>query len=88
MQRQPPVFPPRTAIASQQRHALVLSPLLRHNGGCSRVCRQVMWRKIRNSVARSHIAAVHFGDNFLNCVKFKKSCNTVLRNKFALNDDG
>jgi hypothetical protein len=41
-----------------------LSPNVRHNGGCSRVCRRFMWRKSRNLAAVPVLAAVHFGDNF------------------------
>jgi hypothetical protein len=34
-------------ITLQQRHPPSLSPNVRHNGGCSRVCRRFLWHKIR-----------------------------------------
>jgi hypothetical protein len=50
----------------QQRHRPVLSPPVRHNGGCSRVCRRFLWRKLHTTVALPVLAAVHFGDNLAN----------------------
>jgi hypothetical protein len=41
---------------------------------------RIFGHEIRNSVARPMLAAVHFGDNFLKCVKFKESCNTSFSN--------
>jgi hypothetical protein len=53
-------------IVPQQRQRSVLLPKLRHYGGCPRVCRRLMGRKIRNSVARPVLTAVHFGDKWAN----------------------
>jgi hypothetical protein len=60
--------------------------VFRHNGGCSRGCRQFLRRKIRNSVAVPVLAAAQFGDNFLNCAKFKENCNTIFSSRFLFND--
>jgi hypothetical protein len=49
--------------APPQRHLPLLSPNVRHNGGCSRICRRFMWRKIRTLAAVPVLPAVHFGDN-------------------------
>jgi hypothetical protein len=65
-------------IVPQQRHAPSFSPRVRHYGGCSRVCRRLVWRKSRKSVARLVLAAVHFGDNFANFA------NLILRQKLAI----
>jgi hypothetical protein len=56
------LFPPSMARMSQQRQPSLLSPHLRQYGGCSRVCRRNLWRKIRTTVAIPVLAAVHFGD--------------------------
>ena len=41
----------------------LLSPPLCHDGGCSRVSRRFLWRKIRKLVAVPVLAAIRFGDN-------------------------
>jgi hypothetical protein len=58
--------PFRRAIAKmpQQRQPLLLSPRVRHYGGCSPASRRFLWRKIRNSAPSSPVPAIHFGDNF------------------------
>lgn len=58
----------RHAIAKmpQRRQPRLLSPRVRHYGGCSRASRRVLWRKIRNPAPLSRIPAVHFGVNFAN----------------------
>jgi hypothetical protein len=66
-QRQSPLFPPQVAIVPQQRHLPSLSPRVRHNGGCSRACRHLLWRKIRNLAAVPGFPAVPSGGNFANC---------------------
>lgn len=53
-------------IAPQQRHLPALSPRLRHNGGCSRVCRRSLWRKSRKVAAVPVPAAAHLGSNSAN----------------------
>jgi hypothetical protein len=63
------------AKVPQQRQPAVLLPRLRHNGGCSRVCRRILLRKIRNSAARPVLAAAQFGGNFRHCVNLNVFCN-------------
>jgi hypothetical protein len=63
----------RHAIAKmpQQRQPCSLSPRLRHYGGCSRVSRRLLWRKIRDTAARPVLAAAQFGDNFVFCALYR-----------------
>jgi hypothetical protein len=53
-------------ITPQQRHLPSLLPRLCQYGGCSRLSRRILWRKIRNSVAVPVLPAAHFGDNSAN----------------------
>jgi hypothetical protein len=53
-------------IAPQQRQPPSLSPRLRQYGGSSRVCRRLLWRKIRHWAAVPVLAADHFGGNSAN----------------------
>jgi hypothetical protein len=52
----------------QQRQPCSLSPRLCQYGGCSRLTRRLLWRKIRNMVAVLVLPAMPFGDNFRNRV--------------------
>jgi hypothetical protein len=52
-----------------------LLPRFCQYGGCSRVCRRWLWRKIAHSAAVPVLAAAHFGDNvakFANLMTQKK----------------
>ncbi len=62
----PPVPAVQLHTTPQQRHLPLLSPHVRHNGGCSRLCRRLLWLKIRNSAARPVLPAAPFGDNSAN----------------------
>jgi hypothetical protein len=75
-QRQSPLFPPCRSGMPQQRHLPSLSPRVRHNGGCSRACRHLLWRKIRNSAAVPGFPAVHSGGNFANSA-IDRHCSPV-----------
>jgi hypothetical protein len=62
----PRILAMQLPIVPQQRQPCLLSPRLRHYGGCSRLCRRFLWRKSRNSVAVPVLPAAHFGDNSAN----------------------
>jgi hypothetical protein len=42
---------------------------------------RIFAHEIRNTVARVVLPAVHFGDNFRNCLYFNGNCNTALPNE-------
>jgi hypothetical protein len=54
------------AKMAKRQLSRLLSPRLRQYGGASRVCRRILWRKSRNSVAVPVFPAVRFGDNSAN----------------------
>jgi hypothetical protein len=62
----------------------VYSPRLCHYGGASRVSRRFFARKILNMAAVLGLPAIHFGGNFLNCVKFNALCNTIYKTDFSV----
>jgi hypothetical protein len=54
-------------IPPQRRQSPVLLPPVRHNGGCSRVCRRFLSPKSCLSVAVPVFAAAHFGSKYAIC---------------------